>query len=259
MRVGTILESDLLMLQAQLAQNRNSVAQTEIDLRNELLNLKDLMSMPLDTELSLSAPDTTMMVLPDEADFVTRAERALPDLQLLNYGVEVAKSSLKIARSGYYPSLSLSGGLSTGHSDDFNRWGSQVEDRFSQSAGVSLSVPIFTRGRTRTSVGRSKIALQQAELDRMQGEMDVRRSLIQNYSDALSAQHDYETQTVRENAYLRALEVARAQYTAHTIKPVDLLQQENNYINVMYQFVQSKYGFLLRRKILDVYTREINE
>jgi outer membrane protein len=257
LKVGEILESDLLMLQAQLAQNRNSVARTEIDLRNEMLNLKGLMSMPLETELTLAAADTLAMALPEETDFVARAEQVLPDLELLNYGVEAAKSTLKIARAAYYPSLSLSGGLGTGHSDDFNRWRSQVESRFNQSAGVSMSVPIFTRGRTRTSVGRSKIALRQAELERQQGEMDVRRSLIQSYSDALAAQNDYQTQTVRENAYRRALDVARAQYNAHTIKPVDMLQQENNYINVMYQFVQSKYGFMLRRKILDVYTREL--
>ncbi len=91
----------------------------------------------------------------------------------------------------------------------------------------------------------------------MQGELDVRRSLLGSYSDALAARYDYETQSVREEAYRRALDVARAQYEARTIKPVDLLQQENNYINVMYQFVQSKYGFMLRRKILDVYTQEI--
>jgi outer membrane protein len=256
-KVGTILESDLLMLRAQLAQNRNSVAQTEIDLRNELLNLKGLMSMPLEMGLTLAAPDTTMVALPAETDFVARAEKALPDLELLYYGVEVAKSSLKIARAGYYPSLSLSGGLNSGHSDDFNRWGRQVEDRFSQSAGVSLSVPIFSRGRVRTGVGRSKIALQQAELEHRQGVIDVRRSLIGSYSDALAAQYDYQTQAEREGAYRSALEVARAQYDARTIKPVDLLRQENDYINVMYQFVQSKYGFLLRRKILDVYTQEL--
>lgn len=256
-KVGQILESDLLMLQAQLAQNRNSVAQTEIDLRSEMRKLKALMSMPLDTELSLAEADMMAVMLPEEDDFVARAEQAMPDMKLLDYGVEVAKGSLKIARAGLYPSLSLSGGLSTGHADDFNRWSRQVEDRFSQSAGLSLSVPIFSRGRTRTGVERSKIALRQAELDREQGHIDLRSSLLQSYSDALAAEYDYETQAVRENAYRRALDVARAQYQQRTIKPVDMLQQENNYINVMYQFVQSKYGFMLRRKILDVYTQEI--
>lgn len=252
----TIIESDYLMFEAQLEQNRNSALQTEIDLRNELLNLKGLMSMPLEAELTLVGPDTTMVALPGESEFIARAESTLPDLEMLDYGVRIADNSLRIAKAGYFPSLSLSGGLSTRHADDFNNWSSQVGDNFSQSAGVSLSVPIFNRNRVRTSVAKSKIALQQAELDRLQGEIDVRRSLLRSYSDAVSARNDYSTQAVRENAYRLSLEASRAQYAAGTIKATELLQQENNYINVMYQFVQSKYDFMLRRRMLDVYMGE---
>jgi hypothetical protein len=31
------------------------------------------------------------------------------------------------------------------------------------------------------------------------------------------------------------------------------LQQQNNYINVLNDYIQSKYGFMLKRKVLDVY------
>ncbi len=253
---GTILPSDYLMINAQLAQNVNNAAQTEIDMRDELRNLKGLMSMPLDADLVLSDPDTTMVVLPAEQLFVERAEAVMPDLELLDYGVQIAQSSLRISKAGYFPSVSLSGGVSTGHSNDFRNWGAQVEDRLSQSAGLSLSVPIFNRGRVRTGVQRSKIALQQAELERLQGESDVRESLLLSYSNAVAAQNDYQTALIREDAYRQSLDAARAQYAARALKPVDLLQQENNYINVLYNLIQSKYSFLLRRRILDVYMGE---
>ena len=38
-----------------------------------------------------------------------------------------------------------------------------------------------------------------------------------------------------------------------TVTSVDLLQQQNNYINYLTDFVRSKYSFILERKILDVY------
>lgn len=254
-KAGAMIESDYLMLQAQLEQNRNAAAQTTLDLQDAMRSLKALMSMPLEASLELAEADTTMVALPLEGEFVERAESVLPDRELLDYGVEIAQTSLNIARAGYYPTLSASGNLSTGHTGRYDV-GRQLEDRFGQSAGVSLSVPIFNRLRTRTSVAQSRIALQQAELERAQGELDLRNTLLRSYSDAVSAAGDYNTLKVRENAYRRSVEAYRVQYAAGTIKPVDLLQQENDYINIMYQFVQSKYGFLLQRRILDVYMDE---
>jgi outer membrane protein TolC len=40
------------------------------------------------------------------------------------------------------------------------------------------------------------------------------------------------------------------------ITAVELLQQQNNYISAMNDYVQSKYGFMLKRKVLDVYMGE---
>lgn len=249
---GTMIESDYMMLEAQLAQNTNQIRQTQINIDNELHNLKTLMSMPGDTDLSLSDPAPEDVALPEESDFITRAEGASPDLELLRHGVSIAKTGLKLSQAGFYPTLSASGSVSTGHSGSVDI-GDQMRERLSQSAGVSLSVPIFSRGRTRLGVDRARIALQQAELERRQGELDVRQTLLRSYSSAISAKNGYETSEVRETAYRHSLEASRAQYAEGAIKAVELLQQENNYINVMYEFVQNKYSLMLQKGILDVY------
>ncbi len=83
----------------------------------------------------------------------------------------------------------------------------------------------------------------------------MRQSLSLGYSGAETALEDYRSLEIRENAYRKSLEVYRALYEAETITTVDLLQQANNYINVVYQFVQSKYGYMLRRRMLDIYMK----
>lgn len=248
----TMVESDFMMLDAQLAQNLNQAEQTAIDIDNELRNLKTLMSMDEGVVLALEEPADPSWDLPERDDFITAAEAASPDLELLRYGVNIAQTSLKISRAGFFPTLSASGSVGTGHSG-FHNVGSQMEDRFSQSAGLSLSVPLFNRNRTRTNVQKAQISLQQAELERRQGEIETRQSLQKSYSDAVTAKNSFATMQVRETAYRRSLESYRAQYAEGAIKPVDLLQQENNYINIMYEFVQSKYSLLLRKGILNVY------
>ena len=254
---GTILRSDYLMLESQLASNMNSIEDTKISLKNELINLKGLLSMDLASDLRVVNPDTTafesMAVIPDMDYYLERARATLPDLELLDYGVEIAETTLKLSKASLFPTLSVSGGLSTGHSRNFQNWGTQVGDRFSQSAGISLSIPIFTRNKTRSNIEKSKISLQQAELDRKQGEMDIQQTLIQSFHNVESALNSYRMLTTREEAYRETLRVYNEQYKAGQVKPVDLLQQQNNYISVMYDYVQGKYGFMLRRKMLDVY------
>ena len=38
------------------------------------------------------------------------------------------------------------------------------------------------------------------------------------------------------------------------ITAVDLLQQQTNYLNILNNYMQNKYNFLLQKKVLDVYT-----
>ncbi len=253
---STILRSDYLMLEAQHASNLNSIEDTRINLQNELVNLKTLLSMDPVADLAVVNPDTTafgtMAVLPAFNDYVDRSTATLPDIELLNYSVELAETNLKLSKASLFPSLSLSAGLSTGHTR-FDNWGTQVKDRFSKSAGISLSIPIFGRNRTRSAVRRSEISLQQAEIERRQGELDIRQTLIESYHNAASALNSYRTLVSREEAYRETLRVYNELFRAGEVKPVELLQQQNNYINVMYDYVQSKYGFMLRRKMLDVY------
>ncbi|MDL2319862.1 TolC family protein [Alistipes sp. OttesenSCG-928-B03] len=255
-QAGSILDSDYLMLEAQLATNESNIIDTRISLENEMLTLKGLLSMDMAADLRIAEPRTTevsaMAAIPDQLSYMQRAEQTMPDFELLDYSVKLAESSVRIAKSSLWPTLSLSGSLGTrwGNLPDF---GNQLSDNFSQSAGLSLSVPIFNRNRTRTNIEKSKIGLRQAELDRMQREIELRQTLTQAYRNVEASLNKYRTLEVRENAYRETFRVYNRQFDAGSITAVDLLQQQNNYISVMYEYVQSKYSFMLRRKILDVY------
>jgi len=254
---GQILESDYLLLEAQLANDRNSELNTRISRDNGLLSLKSLLSMPVTDSLSIISPDTTailaMSILPSQEEALTRASLTLPDLKISQYNIDIANTGLKISKAGYLPTLSLHGSLGTGHSD-FTDYGTQLSDRFNEQVGLSLSIRIFDNNRTKSKVTQSRIALQQAELDKRQTELDIQQAVITEYQDVKAAYNKYQTTNIRQNAYSKTFDVYRAQFRAGSITAVDLLQQQNNYISAMNDFIQSKYEFILKRKILDVYT-----
>ncbi len=256
-RAGTILESDYLLLEAQYANDKNNITDTRIAREKSLLTLKSLLSMRPDVQLQIIYPDTSalvrMSVMPQMDHVMERTLATLPDLKISQYDVDIATNSVKLARSGYYPTVSLYGSVGTGQTNDYSNFGTQLSDHRNEQVGVRLSVPIFNNNRTKAQVTQSRIALQQAELNKKQTELDVLQNVTTEYQDVVSAFNKYQTTTILQNAYLKTFEAYSVQFNAGSITAVDLLQQQNNYISALNDYIQSKYGFMLKRKILDVY------
>jgi outer membrane protein len=197
-----------------------------------------------------------MGFMPSEEEVVSLSIATLPDLRISDYNVEIAESRVRISRSSYAPSLSLNAGVGSGHTNDFSSYGSQLSNRVNEQVGLTLSIPIFNHNRTKSDVAQSRIALQQAELERKQTELDVKQTLIQEYRSVVLAESKYNSSKISQNAYLASFQAYQMKFEQGSITAVELLQQQNNYINVMNDYIQSKYGFMLKRKVLDVYMGE---
>lgn len=255
-KLGAILESDYYMLESQYASDSNNILDTRILRNNSILQLKSLLSMDPTKTLQIIYPDTTIIerisVFPTQDEAVAKAIEYLPDLKIDQYNIEIAQKNIDLSRASYYPSINLNGGISTGH-NDFDAFGTQFNDRLGENIGVSLSVPIFNKNRTKSQITQSKIALQQAELEQKQSLLNIRQTIIQEYQDVVSAYNSYNASKIKQMAYLKTFEAYNSQFRFGSITAVDLLQQQNNYINALNEYIQDKYGFILKRKILDVY------
>lgn len=257
-RVGTILESDLLLLEAQYYSDSNNVVDTRINIENNLLAMKVLLSMDPTDQLEIVSPDTDNLdamkeSLPTEEEAISLAMDYLPDLRLSDYDIRLAENSVDLARGNYFPSISANANLGMGvlaFDDNGNR---QWYGRPSESLGVSMSIPIYSRGSIRANVTKSQIALEQARINYEQAQLEVRQTVVQAYRDVLSAYNAYKVSQLREEAYSKSFNVYNLQYQYGTITTVDLLQQQNNYLNVLNTYIQNKYSLVMKRKILDVY------
>lgn len=259
-RLGTIIESDYLLLEAQCANDQNNIIDTEIAKNNNLLRLKSLLSMSPEVILEIIYPDTATIVglslLPTQEEVTERILIYLPELKIGQYNVDIAKAGLKLSKSGYYPTISLGAGLGTGHVV-FSGLGRQLNNHLNEQIGITVNIPVFNKNRTKTNVVQSKILQQQAELTLMQAELDIRQMIIQEYQNVVSEYNKYKVANIRQEAYLKSFEASRMRYYAGSITPVELLQQQNNYIGALNDYIQSKYGFMIKRMTLDVYMGEM--
>ena len=257
-QAGTILESDLLLLESQYYSDSNNVVDTRINIDNNLLDLKVLLSMNPTDVLEIVTPETDNLdgltgSLPSEEEAIQLALDYMPDLRLSDYDIQLAKNSLKMAKGNYLPSVSANANIGMGvlsfDANGMNQWYGKP----SESAGISVNIPIFSRGSTRANVKKSQIAMEQAQLDYDQTELSVRQTVVQAYRNVLSAYNAYKVSEVRENAYSKSFDAYNMQYRYGKITTVELLQQQNNYLNVLNTYIQNKYSLLMKRKILDIY------
>lgn len=256
--VGTILESDLLLLEAQYYSDSNNVVDTRINIENNLLDLKVLLSMSPTDNLEIVTPNTDNLddlkdSLPSEEETVNLAMEYMPDLRMSDYDIRLAEKSVDMARGNYFPSISANANVGMGvlsfDSDGNSKWYGKP----TESAGISMSIPIYSRGQTKANVKKSRIALEQAQLDYEQSALTVRQTVVQAYRNVISAYNAYKVSQVKENAYSKSFNAYNIQYQYGAITTVELLQQQNNYLNALNSYIQNKYSLLMKRKILDVY------
>ena len=254
--VGAILESDYLLLAAQYASDTNNIVDTQMDIENNMINLKVLLSMDPMQELEIVSPDTaiinSLVSFPSLEESVAQSIAYSPNLKISNYNIEIAKQSLRIAKANYYPTVNLSAGVNTGH-HNYNNMGEQLANQLSEQIGISVNIPIYNRGASKLRVKQSEIALEQTQLSYEQNLLSIRQNIVQEYQNMISSYNKYNVSKQTKEAYLKSFEVYSVQFQYGSITAVELLQQQNSYLNALNNFIQNKYSFILQRKILDVY------
>ena len=259
-RVGQILESDYKMLQAQYTSDLYNIENTKINIQNNYLALKNLLSIAPGEELAIVRPDSATLFrnleVPSLPELMEKSRAYLPQLKISENDIASAEYDVKLQKSNFYPSLSLSTGISTGYSgnnqSDNLGWGTQLWHGLGENVGLNLSIPIYQRSQVRNSVKQAQLRVQQAELTKQEVSYQIDQELQQYYLDILSAQNDYRVAEARKEAYEANYNAYSFKFKYGSITAVDLIQQQTNYINQLNQYMQSKYSFVLQRKILDV-------
>jgi outer membrane protein len=257
--VGKGSKVDVAQMESQYQQNVYQLVTARNTEAANLLQLKQLLQLDTDTELNIDlttpSADEVMAPVPTVAEAQQAALNNLPDMKAAQAQVDVADYQVKIARGGYWPTLSLNAGIGTSngntYSGDFSQ---QLEDHLNESIGLSLSVPIYDRRQTRSSVDRAKLSSINARYDLENTRLQVCNTIASLHLDILSAQSRYENAVVGEAAAKESFDLMEQRYTLGLESVVDLLTQKNNYLSAKQETLQSKYTALLNQRLMKFYT-----
>ncbi|WP_394760236.1 TolC family protein [Flavobacterium sp.] len=129
----------------------------------------------------------------------------------------------------------------------------QFSDNKGQSFGLSLNVPIFNGFATRNNVFRSKIALDRSRIALQQQELDLERTVFTAYTDTKGAQKTYEAAVSTLEARQGAFNYAKERYEVGLMNVFDFNQTQTLFVNAQSEVLRTKYDYIFRTKILEFY------
>lgn len=260
--VGQILESDYKMLQAQYTSDLYNIENLRHTIQSNYLTLKNLLSIDPSTQIAITPPDSATLFknleLPTLQELIDRSTNYLPELKMSENEITSAEYDVKIQKANFYPTLSASAGISTGYNGSNltapnTGWGTQLWHGLGENIGLSLNIPIYQRSNVRNSVKLAEYRAEQVELQNKETVYKVNQELQQSYLDVAKAQNEYISAEAKADAYLANYKTYKLRFQYGSVTAVDLIQQQTNFLNQLYQLMQSKYSYVLQRKILDVY------
>jgi len=257
---GKASAAEVAAQQATLAQSKLNATQASNNLKISILDLTQLLELETPEGFDIEIPSEDRLgirLLIHPEDVYAEAIEKKAVIQAEKLRVEHAKVSIEKAKSAFYPSLSLSGGVSTGYyynsakpSDPF---GKQLNTNFSPSVGLSLSVPIFQRLSARNSVKSARLSFDNQQLQLENTKKTLYKEIQQAYYNAVASQSQLQSS---EEAAISAEESYRLnteKYENGKANITEYNESKNRYLEAASNFLQARYKCVYQTMILDFY------
>jgi len=263
--VGNKTLADLSQAKSQLATDELNLttAQNAYDLA--ILDLKQLMEMNPVNDITLEKPplpNVDKLVSSYMAeDIYQEAVQHYPDIKVAQYNTLVAKKNVDFAKGGLYPQLSVGAGYGTNYSSQAydllnNRplsFGNQLDQNKNTNIFAQLSIPIFDNYRRNIAVRRAKISYESALNDEVLAKNNLNKIINQAVLDLRTAEKRYYSTQVNFKSTSDAFEVLQQRYDVGLANAVELSTQQTAKNKAEFDFIQAKYDFIFKSKVIDFY------
>lgn len=259
--VGSLARVDLVQLEAQVSQDKYSLAQAQAQLANYKLQLKQLLEIHDAESFDIAVPTVSdqmvLATIPSELSVYEAALEQRPEIQSGMLNIQSSKIAIASARSGYMPTVSVTAGMGTNNSSGQHKaFTEQVKMNLSNSLGLTVSVPLFDNLQTRTNIRKAKYALQSSELSLQEQQKNL-YSTIENYwLNTTTSQQQYAYAKANVESMQESYDLVSEQFNLGLKNIVELTTGKNNLLQAEQQLLQTKYTALLNYAMLKFYAGE---
>ncbi|HEV7232037.1 MAG TPA: TolC family protein [Bacteroidia bacterium] len=272
-------------LTATTAQNQLDISYLSLA---QLLDLDSVGSFTI-VRPELSMPSEALLTQSSNEIF-NQALAIQPAVKSAQFKLKSYDMQLRVAKGGIYPRLLLNAGIGSGYSGaslesvgtptgfttaqtglytatgvpvvqviptgtstEVIPFRNQVNDNFNRSIGLYLSVPIFNGWQVHGNIERAKLSLQNADLNVQAQELQLRKTIQQQYADANAALIKYNATKRTVEATQESFKYTDQKFSVGLLNSLDFNDAKNKLIKAQSDLLQAKYDYIFKIKVLDFY------
>ncbi len=259
--VGSISKADLSELQAQLASDEYNLVNIKGTLEDYKLQMKYLLRLDYDYDFDIALPaasdEQALSAIPSVESVIEPALDNRPEIKNAMLNIESSSLDLSIAKSGYGPTIGLTGGVGTNTMTGMGySWSSQMKKNLSGSLGATLSIPIFDNRSTKTTVNKAKIELEQAKLNAADAQSSLALTIEGFWINATTNQERFKSAQVSVMSASDSYELLCEQFRLGLKNIVELTTGKSVLLNAQQSRLESKYMTILYMQLLEFYKGE---
>lgn len=261
LKAGSISKVDYAQLESQLSTDKYQLVVAQTSLANYKLQLKQLLELDITQDIEVSVPEIpsseVLAPLPAKQDIYNTSLAVMPEVKSSQLGIDLAQIDVKSAKAGYLPSLSVNAGLGTGHvSGSDYTFGSQIWNKFNSSVGLTVSIPIYSNRENKTAVNKAKYAVTTSQLELLNTQKSLLKTVEGYYLDATSSQNQYTSASEKLSYVEKSYDLTQQQFFLGMKNTLELLTEKNNLLTAQQQVLQSKYMALMSIQLLNIYQQK---
>jgi len=258
--VGRKSAADVAQVESQKAEADYELTHQQNLLASALLELKKDMNYPLADSLQLSINEITAREARDYGSLPT-SRNLVPELQQAYHSIQVSRHEWHQARAALYPSLSLSAGMNTTyyhtlHSDAGQSFRNQLKNNMGEYVGATLSIPLFNRLQTVTSIRKAKNNYKMACEAYQQKQLELEKLSCEAWNDW----QGYMKQTVQMEKKVEAdslaYQLTRRQFEEGLSTAIDLHTTSSQLLNSKATLLQCQLMAMVKEQLVRYYNGE---
>lgn len=260
LRAGSISQVDFAQMESQYSTDKYQLVVALNNLENYKLQLKQLLELDIAEEMELAEMSLTeediMFPLPDKQSIYATSLGVMPVIKSNELTIEVAELEKQKAKAGYLPTLSMNAGVGTGHMSGGASFNNQIWDKFNESVGLSISIPIYSNRENKTAVNKAKYALVNSQLDLLNAQKSLLKTVEGIYLDAASSQNQYISAVERLKYVEESFDLTEQQFFLGMKNTIEMLTEKNNLLVARQEVLQSKYMAVMSLQLLNIYQKK---
>ena len=270
-QLGQKSHADVIQLEADLAEREYQYITMTNQLNDARMTLQDLMLWEEDHELLINLQNTENLTASHASGLtaaggltsnieVVSSTLHHPSVELAAYRMANAQLDLSTARWRLAPSLSLSGGWSTGYytyprTQDYVAmpFASQFINNSGEYVQLSLSIPIYDGLSRQSNIVRKKNAYRRAEAEYRQTLREVEAEMARAVQDRDGAMAALKQADRRAKAQQEAYAINSKKFEQGLISPLELKTSSDNHLNAQAEHLNAQLKYFIKSCVVRYY------